>query len=251
MTSKQVVDKGRSTSTAVSMLEQYADAAAEGARAALSPFLREGESMPDLGMVLKLAARYAAHNQQKLETADTAHERELADDKLPRDNRDLGGQRTRNLVGVIRGNVEANYGPSGLIALGLREPCPSTELGTQKYAHNLVGALLDPKVVLPAPISARAALDRAGFAEELAVPLAQLDEGLASVVREESEAKGTQAAKDRAMEDNDRAFSVATGLGRYTFRLCGLDALADRIRESPRRPGQLDVLDGTEEEGAG
>ena len=251
MMSKQVVDRGRSTSTAVSMLEQYADAAAEGARAELAPFLREGESMPDFAMVLTLVGRYAAHHRQKLEAKDSAHERELADDKLPRDNRDLGGRRTRDLVSVIRGNVDANYGPSGLVALGMREPCPSTELGTQKYAQNLVSALLDPKVVLPEPISARAALDRAGFAEELGPPLAQLSEGLAAVVREESEAKGTQAAKDRAMEDNDRAFSVATGLGRFVFRLCGLDALADRIRESPRRPGQLDVLDGTEEGATG
>lgn len=254
MTSKQVTDRDRSTTTAVSMLTSYSEPVQEGATAALAQYLEEGETMPQVGLLMLLLARSADASRTTLKAADEAHERELSDDAKPREDRDLREVRVIDLTVAARNTVSAIYGLTGLAALGIKEPMPSSTLGRARYARGFVNALRNPEVVLPEPRSKSMKLDRADLADELDVELVPLEAAMAAVTREESEAKGTQTAKITAMEANDQAFSIATGVGRQVFRLCGLTKLADGIRESPRRPGQLDVVvegDETEDPGAG
>lgn len=242
MTSKQVTDRDRSTTTAVSMLSSYAEPVQEGATVALSEFLEEGETMPQVGLLMLLLARSADASRATLKAADEAHERELSDDAKPREDRDAKEVRVGDLTVAARNTVGAIYGPTGLAALGIKDPMPSSTLGRAHYARGLVNALRDPEVVLPEPRAKSMKLDRAELADEIDVELVPLEAAMAEVTREESEAKGTYTAKKTAMEANDQAFSIATGVGRQVFRLCGLTRLADRIRESPRRPGQLDII---------
>jgi len=239
MASKEVTDRSRSTTAAATMLESYAEQVTEGAQAALSAFAKDGEAVPDLGLVSTLLARMIEARRDELEAADADNERELSDDAKPRRERDRYQQASFDLIVTIRDATGANYGDTGLAALGLSEPCPSTTLGIARYGRALVKALRDDSVVLPEPHSKSIQLDRAALADELEAQVGPLEDAVKAVAREASEAKGTLARKDEAMQVNDHAFSVATGLGRQIFRLCGLTDLADRIRESPRGRGQL------------
>lgn len=241
MASKEVTDRGRSTMTAASMMTSYAAPIGEGAAAALSKYLREGEVMPDVGFVMTLLARMIDDNRRQLGAADEANERERADDAKPREDRDRTKVSAFELVVTIRDSIAANYGPLGLAALGLRDPCPNTPLGTARYGRALINALRDvANVALPPPRSRSFTLDRAGLAAEVEAEIAPLEAAIDAVATEESEAKGTQSKKDQAMAANDTGFSIATGIARHVFRLCGLVDLANRITESKRHPGQLE-----------
>ncbi len=239
MASKEVTDRSRSTKAAANMLESYADQVKDGVQAALSAYLLDGETMPDLGLASKLLGRMIVKRIDVLESADSANERELSDDAKPRADRDRYSQSAFDLIVTIRNSIAANFGDTGLAALGLTQACPSTPLGRARYGRALVNALRNDEVALPAPRSAAISIDRAAIADELEAEVGPLETVVDAVAKEASEAKGAQAKKDQAMEANDEAFSLATGLGRQMFLLCGLAELADRIRESPARPGQL------------
>lgn len=240
MTSKEVTDRSRSTRAVVSMLESYAESVGEGAAAELSAYLQEGESMPDIALFTRLLARKTDAARVVLETADEANEREQSDDAKPRQERDGFRESAGTLIVAIRDVAAANFGDVGLAALGLLAPCPGTPLGTARYGRALITALRDERVILPAPRTRSIPFDRAALAAELEELIVSLEGALRAVTREESEAKGTQTAKDSAMEANDEAFGIGTGIGRYLFRLCGLTNLADRIAESRRNPGRLE-----------
>jgi len=246
MAEKQITDRERASSAVASMLEQYAEQVRGGAEAALKPYLKRGETMPDVGMLSVLLRRMLDARISELTTASAAHQREIADDSAPREERDEARREVFDLVFTLRGTVEANFGRLGLRTLGLIEACPSTPQGTLTYARTLVVALNDKKAKLPKPRTKHVRFDREDLAFELDERVGRLDSALKAVAREEGEAKGTQSRKDGAMEAQDGAFRSVTNLAMGLFRLAGLGGIADRFRESSRRPGTLEVNEDTE-----
>ncbi|MBK8012465.1 MAG: hypothetical protein IPK13_14030 [Deltaproteobacteria bacterium] len=66
----------------------HCDRIQAASREVLEPHLKRGERLPDLGLVVQLAARTLEHARDGMVTADEAHLRELSDDAWFRDARD-------------------------------------------------------------------------------------------------------------------------------------------------------------------
>ncbi|UJR79029.1 hypothetical protein [Sandaracinus amylolyticus] len=252
MASKQVIDRERSSRTVVATLERYAPEAGQGVRAASSELLGRREVMPDIELVIRIAARALERSTSELIDADRAHDREINGDSHAREERDRAHRAVYELVISVRGLVQASFGDVALKTLGLWDPSPPDPQGTLTYARNLADVLGDTAVALPAPRIEHVRFDREGLAMDLVTKVDVLRTAMALVAREESAAKGTQARKDAAMAAYDRTFRIAANLGVALFQLGGLDELADRIKPSPRRPGMLDQPGepGGEEPGA-
>lgn len=240
MASKQVIDRERSSRAVVATLEQYADEAGQGAGAALDELLARGERKVDVAVIVRLVGRMLTGTTASLVEADREHERELAGDSQAREQRDVAHRELYQLVVVVRNAVLANFGEVGAKTLGIGEPCPSDAQGTLSYAAGLVASLKERDATMPKPRTPNVRFERAALAIELSGKVDALSTSMAAVAREDSAAKGTQARKDAAMAAFDRAFRIATSVGTSLFLLAGMDEIADRIKPSTRRAGQLE-----------
>ncbi|AKF08381.1 hypothetical protein [Sandaracinus amylolyticus] len=250
MASKQVIDRERSSRTVVATLERYAPEAGRGAHDAIRAVLELREVMPDVELMIRVAARTLERRTAELRDADRAHEHEINGDPRVRDERDRVHRGLYQRVISVRGIVQANFGDVGLKTLGLWDPSPPDPQGTLTYARNLAAALAAPSTVMPEPLIAEVGFERDALAADLRARVDVLQAAVDHVAREESAAKGTQSRKDAAMAAYDRTFRIATSLGMALFQLGGLEQVAERIKPSPRRPGLLDQ-GAEEDEGEG
>lgn len=81
--------------------------------------------MPDLALLMTLLGRKISADSAALAATDKAHEKELADDVSPREERDTGAAEVRQILVDLRGAVDVAYGLAGLTTLGLTGVTPS------------------------------------------------------------------------------------------------------------------------------
>src|SRR5262245_28458075 len=77
MASKQVTDREKSARAVAAAAETHAAQIAQGFLRELTPYLKAGEPMPDVGLLARLMGRKILADNAALSAADTAHEREL------------------------------------------------------------------------------------------------------------------------------------------------------------------------------
>ena len=249
MPSKQVTDRSRSAGIVGTNAETYAGEVGAGANAQLSPFLHAGEVMPDTALLLRLMARLLASKSTGLEDADSAHEAEISDDAAPRAERDAAEVELRETTVEFRDAIRAKYGDVGLRTLGVYEAAPSHPLPLLHYVRDLHAALIDGGRTLTGSTRRGVQIDRAAMAAELLPLVERLDTALRAVTQEAAELHITKTAKDRAFEENDRAFAGVANAAEGLLTLAGRKDLADRVRPSRRRAGVVEAEEAKPEVG--
>ena len=80
MPSKQVTDRKKSALAVASAGRTHTGDVSASLRALLSPYLKKGEDIPDIALLVELAARALDSAEATMSAADEANLRELADD---------------------------------------------------------------------------------------------------------------------------------------------------------------------------
>jgi hypothetical protein len=243
MPSKQVTDREKSARAVTAAAETHAASIAQGFARELTPYLKAGEAMPDVALLVRLSGRKVLADHSTLSRADHEHELELADDAGPREAREESAGKVRGVLLDLRAALDAIYGARGLSLLGLSAAVPVDPSVVATTAGNVHKALLDPKIKLPKPKRAGMKLERADFAAELGGELPALQKALAKVAKEEREKEATQRAKNEAMAKNDATFTTCAGFVAASCQLAGLPDIAAKVRPSGRRPGQTATED--------
>lgn len=243
MPSKEVTDRQKDARAVLAAAETHGAAAARAFAAELQPYLRAGESAPDLTLLFTLVARRLEASLSTLVTADEAHTLELGDDAIPRQKRDEAAAALRQLAIEIRDQVVSVHGDAALDPLSVRGDTPTDPVALAEWCRTFAKQLRAATVTLPQRLRRTASIDRTAMAEELEGALGPLDRALAAVAREKREAEATQAAKSAAAERYDLTFSQSAGLYASVFRVAGLADLADRVRPVRRAARAADGQD--------
>jgi hypothetical protein len=230
--SKQVSDRAKASRALAQTIETNAAAIAEGVKAALGT---KGAKAPDVGPLLAALASLVTVRSDALAAADQAHELEMADDQAPREARDAATEKGRETLVDLRAALAGAYGNASLPKVGLTGPAPQDPQALLAYGRKVNESLAQVK--LGAPKRKGVQVDLKVFGKELDTQLAALESALKAVARETREGQATQAAKAKALDENDKAFLRAGTVVEALARLAGLDEVADRARPSARSPG--------------
>ncbi len=230
MPSKEVTDRQKDARAVLAAAETHGANAARALAAELHPYLRAGETAPDLTLLFTLLARRLEGTVNALVAADEAHTLELGDDALPRQKRDEAAAALRQLAIELRDQVVSVHGDGALDPLNVKGETPADPVVLAAWSRTFAKQLRDGSVVLPPRLRRTASIDRTAMAEELEAALAPLDRALATVALEKREAEATLAAKNAAFERYEVTFAQSTGVLASVFRVAGLADLADRVR---------------------
>lgn len=234
MASKQVMDRQKAAGLVLAAGQTHGGVLGPALQEALSPYLKRGETLPDVRLLSELFMRWLAESESSLVAADLAHERELADDAEPRRRRDQQAALLREQLIELRELLSALYGPEAAAALGMSGDTPIDALALSRQGKNVLSALAS--VRLPKPRRRGAELSPKEVESELKPIVAALDQALADVAREAREAEATLSARDTAWAEFERRYSAATGVFFALLSAAGETALAERLRPAaPRR----------------
>jgi hypothetical protein len=224
----------------LSSLREVGPRLAVQAQDVFSPYLREGEALPDFQLMAVLIERLVVDRARRMEEADTRHNEELADDAAPREARDDAAHEVFGVLIEIKQGVAALFGEAWQGRLKLPREVPQDPSALFQLAEEVRSALSTAE--LPKPrLSGVTLFDRRSWIEALAEPTARLGAALSDVSREAREARGTLVERGRAIAGHDVAFSTGVAFVAALLRLFGEHAHADRLRPSIRAPGTLEA----------
>jgi hypothetical protein len=235
--SKQVVDREKSANLVVASVTTNAATTHSALDELLSPHLADGETLPDVGLLLTLFGRALGAASGALTAADGTYAAELADDDAFRIERDEATAALSSTTTRMREALDGVYGGAAMNAYGIRGLTPRDPAPLKAFASQ-VADLLETKE-LPPPALADVRLDRAALAASLRQRIAPVEAALGHVDREIREAQATRVERDRAMDANDHAFQRTASAIAALYRLAGEDELAGQVRPSGRRPGRV------------
>lgn len=173
----------------------------------------------------------------ELEAADHAHNAELRDDDPVRAARDQAAAQTSEVLCTLRDTVLAAYGEAVVAKLGLDGRLPSDPAQLRNLGSEVgkqLASWTPPENSLLEGYSCRPE----AWSAKLSVPVSALTEALAAVAREKREADATQVAKNRAIEKNDKTFTLTANILSALLEAAGESELARKVRPSRRRAGQ-------------
>jgi len=239
MASKQVVDRQKSAKQVVASIHTNAAAIAQSRAAFLAPFLQPGEALPDFQLALLLEGRSLEAAIEALVRADVAHQAELSDDEPPRLARDAAGGRVYTTVVDVREAVAGLYSPAAVREAGFVGNTPREDNPEMlaRFAEEVIAGI--PKLAGHKPRIQGAVLDLQGTLAKLQADVTELNTQLKHVAREAREAQATKLARDRALDAYDARFTQVATLLATELRAAGMPELAERVRPSVRRPGEI------------
>lgn len=238
MPSKLVIDRDRSA-RAVDAARVHLPTLVQAITATLTPYLRDGESVPDTALLVDLYLRRMTTASTTMVNADDAHLAELADDPAARDERDQNIDTLTASLNELRQLVTGLHGPAALTAIHLTEAPAREPLHLQRtaadVARTLPAADLGPSRLLGVH------LDTAAWATRLDAERQAVASSLQRVAIEGREAEHTLGAKHNAISAFDDTFAQAANLLTLLLQFADQPKLADRIRPSGRKPGRRAV----------
>jgi len=239
MPSKQVTDRKKSALAVASAGRTHTGDVSASLRGLLSPYLKKGEDLPDIALLVELTARALDSAEATMSAADEANLRELSDDDAPRRARDEAAAALSDELVALREWLTGLYGPGALKSLGFSSATPEDPVVLERFAGEVISGIQAKP--LPKPRYKGVKWDPTETIAKIETLRTDLQSHLADVAREVREAEATLRAKVDAIVAYDERFSgVATFLVGL-FRLAGETALAERVRPSSRRPGQTEA----------
>lgn len=211
-----------------------------------TPFLPEGQPLPDFGAMLDLQAAVIDHLRLDFQHKDRAHEAERNNDFELRRVRDAATDALHAKMGEITKTFDGTYGAGRCqetlgFGTGLRkEPEQMYEL-----AEKAIEKLSAPDFAFPSPVLSGVALEAKDLEEQLAGPLENLEGAIAALDAEKDKFDAS------VMEKQDSEQALLAGTVRHgrlleeLYRIAGYSALAERLRPSSRQ------AKGSSEEGGG
>jgi len=247
---KLVQKREKSSQAVATSFQAHGDQVSGKLGELLRPYLEEGEELPDLKLFMGLVTKHMAGVTTGMKTASDAHEEEIADDAMPRQELEESRLLLRSKFIASRANIETQFGRVGLKTLGIEGQTPNELEELVTAGKRLVKNLRDPHLELPPPLMASLAPNRAGLADEVDAASTALTRAKGKVAAEARELEGTLAVKHRSMDAHDQTFGRCARWLEATYELAGAQELAGRIRPSTRSPGTLDsVSEGSPEPG--
>lgn len=238
--SKLVADRQASSRAVAAVFQAHGARAQAGLEALLRPLLAEGETMPDLGLLLSLFARLLASRTEVMVVADMAHAAELGDDQKPRDDRDTRAAALVRLIGTTRAVLTERMGQDFGGKVGVSGATPTDPSKLVNFAPKFIAAVegYEARASEDPELDAITAFDKARTLAALRSRTADLVASLGDVAREARELQATQLAKDQAVAGHDEAFTIAASFGEHALAAAGLPELAATVRPSGRNPGR-------------
>jgi len=235
MPSKLVIDRDRSA-RAVHAARVHLPTVRDAGAAMLTPFLRDGESMPDVALLVDLYLRRMIAAADAMVIVDDAHLAELADDPTARDDRDLALETLTASLTELRQLVTGLHGPAALAAVRLADAPDREPLRLQRAASDTARAL--PGADLGPSRITGVQLDATLWAVRLDAERAAVTTALDRVATEGREAEQTLSAKNDAIDAFDEAFRQAATLLTLLLEFAGKPDLAEKVKPSGRKPGR-------------
>jgi len=218
--------------------------AAKALNALYAPVLAEGETMPDWAFLFDLDARLIATSSLRAEAGDQKRRDAVAGRVLLTMERNNKAWILRDVLRGVERRVKRAYGAEALRIFGIRPPFARQPDALVAEAVTIRDRLLveelRPKSLQPGapPVDWTA----------LAVEIDEVSSGLAACIaqRKEQEETAVQAllVKNLGLEQQRLGRVYVVQRVESTFRMCGLDEEADRLRLTiPQRPAAEDEPD--------
>ena len=236
--SKMVVDKQKSSEAVQAAVTTHEGVIVEGAQRVLGE-----DAGSAMALVLNRAKSQLKEATDNMIRADDAHIRELGDDKGRLTARD--DQKTSLYTTLIdfKEIGTATFGAVYMERLGLSGKTPHDPVALERLA-TLVQE--NAQTETPPPARKGITFDMKEWLDTIAQEKAALSDTLRTVALERREAEATQVAKNEAIAEYDKVFSLTATLVSALLENAGKGELADRVRPSKRRVGQTASSD-TEE----
>lgn len=201
----------------------------------LRPLLRDGETMPDVTLLLKLLGRYMADLRRALEGAGKRRADAITAMRLAYRDRDRAEKEARTRFVDLRQVAAGAYRRQDLESLGLagriaRHPFPLFRQGT-----DLLARFSHPDFVLPEPIIPGVALSPPVLEEKLRPLVSRLGQRLQGLLAARRRLEAARVRQSNALRALERAY---VQLGQVAHALCVLldePWLAGRTHRSLRR----------------
>lgn len=227
MPSKMVTDRQALGAQVAAAIDSHAGEAEAAFALQVRSVLGGGE--PQVGELQVTVRQMLDRHLALLVEADEAHVAAMGDLAEPRR---LRGEATTTLytalVGVRR-IAEGLYGDRTEELLRLGGPVSQNPVVLLRQAQRVVARLTDAEVPRPER-RVTSAFDEAEWVEQLAAPVAELDEALSRLRSALRRTESTLKAKNEALAAYDLAFGRVSRFMEALFDLAGLPSFASRLR---------------------
>ena len=194
------------------------------------------EIIKPVDTVVDMTADHLESKSDAMVKADDAHLEELRDDTTARDGRDEDVDAAHDEVVTNRAQLTTIMGDKYVARLGFEGDTPEEPLELARVVGAVVTNLT--KIPAPEPLIEDYTFNPSKWAAKISKTLGKLEGAVAEVNKEVREAEATLSAKNDAIEDYDRAFSVTANLFSALLDAAGKKDLAKKVRPSTRRAGQ-------------
>lgn len=201
--------------------------------ASLTPAQRKEIGRPSA--LLAAIAQTIDTTTRALEQATETHERELADDAAPRQERDEATVELVDMLVRVRRSIDSAYGRAGLTALGLSGRTPTDTPGALALAKKLRHDLSGDVFAGLTPLDETVSVNPKTWIKQLGSLTERLDAALSGVAREEREGQDTLRRKNEALTAHDHIAARGSDLIWSLLRLVDLDDAAERLVPTHRR----------------
>ncbi len=235
MFSKRVHDRSQLALQVAAAAEEWSQATVETLDQLLSPYLREGESLPDTRLFQQLLGRVVADRGQRLVARDAAVETEERSARYFRARRDEEAEKLRELLRAARYCFDQAQGRGSGAKIGLGH-------GLSWMAPSVLARLaVDTAIRLEKlePAKKRSAFltlpDTAALAAEIRAQGKRLDDLLRELLPPTILGQAARHNRRQDLEDTDFVVRRCSALLGEIYKLCGRPGLAKKIKPVFRR----------------
>lgn len=187
------------------------------------------------GLLLDWLARATA----AMVEADKANAAENADDAALRTERDEATRAVQLDLMDLRAVVSTTYGEEFLKPFGIQGDTPSDPMVLHRAGE---AALQELRTFTPPPARRKGLkFDQGEWVTSLEASVGRLGAALKALAVDARENQQTLSDKNRAIQAYDFAFRASANMLEGLFVAAGRIDLAEKVRPSPRRPGQTNM----------